>query len=198
MFHIKWLRPQAARRANRIMRFGAAFMFCGALLTGTQSDGAAAFETSAKQMILVDDTTGAVMLEKNSDQPMFPASMSKLMTLYVVFERLTEGSLSFDAQFRVSEKAWRMGGSKMFVELNSRVSVNDLLRGVIVQSGNDACIVLAEGIAGSEAQFVELMNNEFRRPKSHLRVVTCHSNFIIIIPIQDIDHTKFTLEHTSE
>jgi len=158
MFHIEWLRPQAARHAKWIMRFGAAFLFCGALLAGAPSDGAAAFETSAKQMILVDDTTGAVMLEKNSDQPMFPASMSKLMTLYVVFERLTEGSLSFDAQFRVSEKAWRMGGSKMFVELNSRVSVNDLLRGVIVQSGNDACIVLAEGIAGSEAQFVELMN----------------------------------------
>ena len=163
MFHLKWLRPQAALRANRIMRFGVAFMFCGALLTGTQSDGAAAFETSAKQMILVDDTTGAVMLEKNSDQPMFPASMSKLMTLYVVFQKLTEGNLSLDAQFRVSEKAWRMGGSKMFVELNSRVSVSDLLRGVIVQSGNDACIVLAEGIAGSEAQFSELMNTTAKK-----------------------------------
>ena len=163
MFHIKWLRPRAARRANRIVRFGTAFMFCGALLTGAQSDGAAAFETSAKQMILVDDTTGAVMLEKNSDQPMFPASMSKLMTLYVVFQKLTEGNLSLDAQFRVSEKAWRMGGSKMFVELNSRVSVNDLLWGVIVQSGNDACIVLAEGIAGSEAQFAELMNTTAKK-----------------------------------
>jgi len=84
--------------------------------------------------------------------------MSKLMTLYIVFEKLIEGSLSLDTQFRVSEKAWRMGGSKMFVELNSRVSVDDLLRGIIVQSGNDACIVLAEGIAGSELQFVELMN----------------------------------------
>ena len=103
------------------------------------------------------------MLEKNSDQPMFPASMSKLMTLYVVFEKLTEGSLSLDAQFRVSEKAWRMGGSKMFVELNSRVSVSDLLRGVIVQSGNDACIVLAEGIAGSETQFAELMNTTAKK-----------------------------------
>ena len=163
MFHLKWLRPQAARRANRIMRFGTAFMFCGALLTGTQSDGAAAFETSAKQMILVDDTTGAVMLEKNSDQPMFPASMSKMMTLYVVFQKLTEGNLSLDTQFRVSEKAWRMGGSKMFVELNSRVSVSDLLRGVVVQSGNDACIVLAEGIAGSEAQFAELMNTTAKK-----------------------------------
>ena len=156
MFHIEWLQPQAARCAQWIMRFGVAFLFCSSLLAGAPGDGAAAFETSAKQMILVDDTTGAVMLEKNSEQPMFPASMSKLMTLYVVFEKLTEGNLSLDAQFRVSEKAWRMGGSKMFVELNSRVSVSDLLRGVIVQSGNDACIVLAEGIAGSEAQFAEL------------------------------------------
>ncbi|MBT3927534.1 MAG: D-alanyl-D-alanine carboxypeptidase [Rhodospirillaceae bacterium] len=128
------------------------------LLIGAQASNAAAFETSAKEVILVDDTTGAVLLAKNSDRRMFPASMSKLMTLYVVFSKLTEGSLSLDDQLRVSEKAWRMGGSKMFVELNSRVSVNELLRGIIVQSGNDACIVLAEGIAGSEAQFVELMN----------------------------------------
>ncbi|MBT3628537.1 MAG: D-alanyl-D-alanine carboxypeptidase, partial [Rhodospirillaceae bacterium] len=128
------------------------------LLIGAQASNAAAFETSAKEVILVDDTTGAVLLAKNSDRRMFPASMSKLMTLYVVFSKLTEGSLSLDDQLRVSEKAWRMGGSKMFVELNSRVSVNELLRGIIVQSGNDACIVLAEGIAGTEAQFVELMN----------------------------------------
>ena len=127
-------------------------------LVGAPDNGAAAFETSAKEMILVDDTTGAVMLDKNSDRQMYPASMSKLMTLYIIFEKLTDGSLSLDAQFRVSEKAWRMGGSKMFVELDSRVAVGDLLRGVVIQSGNDACIVLAEGIAGSEAQFVDLMN----------------------------------------
>ncbi len=136
----------------------AALFMAAALLIGVQINAAAAFETSAKEVILVDDTTGAVLLAKNSDRSMFPASMSKLMTLYVVFRKLTEGSLSLDDQLRVSEKAWRMGGSKMFVELNSRVSVNELLRGIIVQSGNDACIVLAEGIAGSESQFVELMN----------------------------------------
>ncbi|MEE8172919.1 MAG: D-alanyl-D-alanine carboxypeptidase family protein [Alphaproteobacteria bacterium] len=140
------------------MLFIATALIFFAWFAGAAGNGAAAFETSAKELILVDDTTGAVILDKNSDRPMFPASMSKLMTLYVVFENLTEGSFSLDDQFRVSEKAWRMGGSKMFVELNSRVSVSDLLRGVIVQSGNDACIVLAEGVAGSEAQFVELMN----------------------------------------
>jgi len=134
---------------------------------GANGNSAAAFETSAKEVILVDDSTGAVLLSKNANRAMYPASMSKLMTLYVVFLKLTDGSLSLDDQLRVSEKAWRMGGSKMFVELNSRVSVNELLRGVIVQSGNDACIVLAEGIAGSESQFVELMNASAKKLGLH-------------------------------
>lgn len=156
-------RPAADRQVGWKMFFIAAAMASLFWLAGAPGNGAAAFETSAKEMILVDDVTGAVMLDKNSDRPMYPASMSKLMTLYVIFEKLTEGSLSLDAQFRVSEKAWRMGGSRMFVELNSRVTVSDLVRGVVVQSGNDACIVLAEGIAGSEAQFVELMNAAGKR-----------------------------------
>lgn len=117
-------------------------------------------ETPAKQAILIDSTTGTVLFEKNAHERMFPASMSKLMTLYIVFEQLKSGSLSLDTTFRVSEKAWRMGGSKMFVEVNSRVSVDELLRGVIVQSGNDACIVLAEGIAGSEDGFAQMMNEQ--------------------------------------
>ena len=161
MFEIE--RPAADRQVRWKMFFVAAAMASLVWLAGAQGNSAAAFETSAKEMILVDDVTGAVLLDKNSDRPMYPASMSKLMTLYVIFEKLTEGSLSLDAQFRVSEKAWRMGGSRMFVELNSRVTVIDLLRGVVVQSGNDACIVLAEGIAGSEAQFVELMNTAGKR-----------------------------------
>ena len=166
--------PAARRRPGFRLRFTAAVILL-AWLAGAASNGAGAFETSAKEMILVDDITGAVMLDKNSDRSMFPASMSKLMTLYIVFNKLTEGSLSLDAQFRVSEKAWRMGGSKMFVELNSRVTVSDLLRGVIVQSGNDACIVLAEGIAGSETQFVELMNAASKKlglANSHFMNVT--------------------------
>ena len=87
-----------------------------------------------------------------------PASMSKLMTVYMVFDDLTAGRLSLQDTFRVSEVAWRKGGSKMFVEVDSRVTVEDLLRGVIVQSGNDACIVLAEGIAGTEETFADRMN----------------------------------------
>ena len=87
-----------------------------------------------------------------------PASMSKIMTIYLIFEALKDGRLTLDMKLPVSEKAWRMGGSKMFVEVNDEIRVEDLLRGVIVQSGNDACIVLAEGLAGSEEGFVEMMN----------------------------------------
>ena len=113
--------------------------------------------TTATHAYLIDDTTGAVLFEKNANQRMHPSSMSKLMTVYMVFERLKEGRLKMDDTFPVTEKAWRMQGSKMFVALNSRVSVEDLLRGVIIQSGNDACIVLAEGLGNSEAAFAEEM-----------------------------------------
>lgn len=173
MFRIK--RPRPRQSARKVTTLLAASAISLALLAGLFAPCASAFETAAKEMILVDDTTGTVLLDKNSDRQMFPASMSKLMTLYIVFEKLTEGSLSLETKFRVSEKAWRMGGSKMFVELNSLVSVDDLLRGVVVQSGNDACIVLAEGIAGSESQFVELMNakkNKLGLSGSHYMNVT--------------------------
>ena len=87
-----------------------------------------------------------MLFAKNADEPLPPASMSKLMTAFMVFERLKDGRLSLDDTFPVSEKAWRKGGSKMFVEVGSRVRVEDLLRGIIVQSGNDACIVVAEAL----------------------------------------------------
>ena len=83
--------------------------------------------------------------------------MSKLMTAFMVFERLEDGRISLDDTFPVSEKAWRKGGSKMFVEVGSRVRVEDLLRGIIIQSGNDACIVVAEALAGSEEEFARQM-----------------------------------------
>ena len=115
------------------------------------------FETIAKQSILVDYETGAVLFEKNADESMFPASMSKIMTALLVFDRLRDGRLTLETKLPVSEKAWRMGGSKMFVRVGEEVSVEDLLRGVIVQSGNDASIVLAEAIGGSEEAFADLM-----------------------------------------
>jgi len=125
-------------------------------------DPAGAIETSAKQAIMIDAETGAVLLEKNADQAAPPSSMSKMMTVYMVFERLKEKTLSLDDTFVVSRKAWKRGGSKMFVRVGSSVSVADLLRGVIVQSGNDASIVFAEGLAGDEKTFAVKLNKKAR------------------------------------
>ena len=123
---------------------------------------ASAIETAAKHAILIDYDTATVLMEKAADASMAPASMSKLMTLYMVFERLRDGSLTPDSTMAVSEKAWRMGGSKMFVRVNTRVSVADLLRGIVIQSGNDACVVVAEGLAGSEGAFASEMTARAR------------------------------------
>ncbi len=127
-------------------------------LSITAVQAAGTIETSARQAILLDTTTGAVLFEKNADQPMPPSSMGKIMTVYKVFERLKDGRLSLDDRFVVSEKAWRKQGSKMFVRVNSRVKVEDLIRGIVVQSGNDASIVVAEGLSGSEGAFAEELN----------------------------------------
>ena len=121
---------------------------------------AATIETAATSAIVIDMNSGAVLLSKDPDKPIPPASMSKLMTVYMVFEALKEGRLSMDDEFTVSEKAWRMGGSKMFVKVGESIKIRDLLRGVIVQSGNDACVVLAEGLAGSEEAFAKRMTEK--------------------------------------
>ncbi len=120
-------------------------------------------DTSARWAFILDQTTGTAILEKNADDPMPPSSLTKLMTAYVVFGMLKIGRLRLDQSLPVSERAWRMQGSKMFVPLGQQVKVEDLIRGMIIQSGNDACIVLAEGVAGSEEQFVELMNQAAHR-----------------------------------
>ncbi len=116
------------------------------------------FSTTAKTALVVDNTTGEVLLSKDIDRPIPPASMSKLMTLWMVFESLEEGKIELADTFRVSKKAWKKGGSKMFLREGEYVTIKNLIKGVIIQSGNDACIVLAEGIAGTEANFAELMN----------------------------------------
>ena len=123
---------------------------------------AIAIETQAKQAILVDSETGAVLFEKNADESMAPSSMSKLMTIYMVFERLRDGRLSLEDKLSVSTKAWRKGGSKMFVKEGDKVSIEDLIRGVVVQSGNDACIVIAEGLSGDEETFAQEMTERGR------------------------------------
>ncbi|MEE2999845.1 MAG: D-alanyl-D-alanine carboxypeptidase family protein [Pseudomonadota bacterium] len=122
-----------------------------------------AHETPAKQAILTDMTTNTVLFSKNADELMTPSSMSKIMTIYKLFERLKDGGLSLTDTFSVSEKAWRKRGSKMFVGLNSRVKVEDLIRGIIVQSGNDATIVVAEGMSGSESAFADSLNSTAKK-----------------------------------
>ncbi len=114
---------------------------------------ALSMDTVAKQAIMIDFDTGQIILEKNPDELMKPASMAKLMTIYIVFEKIKNKSISLDDKFIVSEKAWKKRGSRTFLEPGQNVSVSDLLRGVIVQSGNDAAIVLAEGISGTENFF---------------------------------------------
>lgn len=118
---------------------------------------------AANAWVLVDHATGQVLAGKDPDARIEPASLTKLMTAYVTFSALKAGTLSAEQQVPVSEKAWRMEGSRMFIEPNKPVTVDQLIRGVIVQSGNDACVALAETIAGSEEAFVALMNREAQR-----------------------------------
>jgi len=118
-------------------------------------------DTDAKTAVVIDATTGKVLFEKNKDEKTFPASMTKIMTTLIVFEKLSNGTLSLDDTFLVSERAWKeREGSSMFVEVDKNIRVEDLLRGIIVQSGNDACIVVAENIAGTEASFAKMMTQK--------------------------------------
>jgi D-alanyl-D-alanine carboxypeptidase (penicillin-binding protein 5/6) len=120
----------------------------------------AGMETQATHAFVIETDTGTVLLDKAADERMPPASMSKIMTAYVVFDMLKQGRAKLDDELPVSERAWRLQGSKMFVPIGGRIKIDDLLKGVIIQSGNDACLVLAEGLAGSEEAFVELMNQK--------------------------------------
>ncbi len=122
-----------------------------------------AIETKARAAILMDYTTGQYLYTKDHKRMLPPASMSKLMTVYIIFDKLKDGSLSLEDTFTVSENAWRKGGaasggSTMFLKIGQKVRVEDILRGILIQSGNDACIVAAENIAGSEEDFAQQMN----------------------------------------
>ena len=117
-------------------------------------------ETQAKHALVLEMETETVLLDKGTDERIPPASMSKIMTAYVVFGMLKEGRAALTDQLPVSERAWRLQGSKMFVPIGGRISIEELLKGVIIQSGNDACLVLAEGLAGSEEAFAALMNEK--------------------------------------
>lgn len=127
------------------------------------SKTANAFETKAKNAILMDYETGAYLFTKNHQDMIAPASMSKLMTVYVLLSKIKDGEVSLDDKYTVSENAWRKGGaasggSTMFLKIGQEVRVEDLLKGILIQSGNDACIVVAENLAGSEEEFASMMN----------------------------------------
>jgi len=117
-------------------------------------------ELNATSYFLVDFDSGRVLAEKNPDDPVEPASITKLMTAYLVDKAIADGDLTLDETVTISEKAWRMKGSKMFVEVGKKVSVEELLKGLIIQSGNDASVALAEHIAGSESAFAGYMNHQ--------------------------------------
>jgi D-alanyl-D-alanine carboxypeptidase (penicillin-binding protein 5/6) len=117
-------------------------------------------QTASDHVYIVDYNTGTVIYDKAAEEQLHPASMSKLMTVYLLFDALKRGDVKLTDKFHVSQKAWSTQGSKMFVPINADISVEDLLRGIIVQSGNDACVVVAEGLAGSEESFAERMNKK--------------------------------------
>jgi len=146
---------------RRVLQFSKVIAAIAVLFAGAVAHAQDALTTPALYALIMDYRTGEILYEKNSRTPTGPSSMSKLMTVAIVFERLKDGSLKLDDTFDVSEKAWReREGSSMWVRVGDSIPVLDILRGIIVQSGNDACIVVAENISGSEEAFAELMNRK--------------------------------------
>ncbi|MDO4162207.1 MAG: D-alanyl-D-alanine carboxypeptidase family protein [Pseudomonadota bacterium] len=148
----------------KINKSGLAVLLCGAVC-GYQ---AMAFETAAQNAILMDYDTGEYLFAKNIEESVPPASMSKLMTVYILMSKIKDGSIKLDDTFSVSENAWRKGGaatggSTMFLSIGDNVSVENLIKGIVIQSGNDACIVVAENLSGSEDDFVILMNKTAKK-----------------------------------
>lgn len=150
------------------MRFSLIILLLTVLTSSTAwGQSSTRFTTSAPHAVIIDFNSQEILFQKDATEPMPPASMTKIMTAFMVFEALESGQITMETKFPVSEEAWRRGGVKsgsstMFLKLNSDASVEDLLRGVIIQSGNDACIVLAEGLAGSESAFANRMTARAR------------------------------------
>lgn len=157
-------RPSLRRLARSI---AGAVLSVAAVVVQAAPVRSQAFETKAEQAILIDHESGTVLFEKNADKLFPPASLAKMMTIAVLFDLIKAGRYTLENEFSVSEHAWRTGGapsrtSAMFLPINSRATINDLIQGIIVQSGNDAAITVAEGIAGSEQAFAELMTKKAR------------------------------------
>lgn len=148
----------------KINKFGLTVLLCSTVY----GFNAMSFETAARNAILMDYDTGEYLFTKNMDESVPPASMSKLMTVYILMSKIKDGSIKLDDTFSVSENAWRKGGaatggSTMFLSIGDNVSVENLIKGIVIQSGNDACIVVAENVAGSEDDFVILMNKTAKK-----------------------------------
>lgn len=137
---------------------------------------------AAESYLLLDYHSGRVLAEQNADQRVEPASITKLMTAYVIFQALESGSIALDDKVLISEKAWRMPGSRMFIEVGKRISVENLIKGLIIQSGNDASVALAEYVAGTENAFVSLMNND----AAQLGMTNTH--FVNVTGLPDPEH----------
>ncbi|MCH8467606.1 MAG: D-alanyl-D-alanine carboxypeptidase [Roseinatronobacter sp.] len=148
--------------ADAIMIAKAAIVAAGTLVAPAAAQTVGGFETRATSVYVRDLTTGIVLLEKAADVPLPPASMSKLMTLLMLFEALEDGRMTLDTTFTVSERARAMGGSRMFLETRDRPTALDLIRGIAVKSGNDATVVVAEGLAGTEEAFAQLATRRAR------------------------------------
>jgi len=144
-------------------RIGLIGIVLALIVAGFAAPAEALIETSAEHAILMDGDTGQILWQKNADTPMPPASMSKLMTLELLFQRLKDGRVKLTDTFPVSENAWKTGGSKMFVSVGSQIAVEDLIRGIIIQSGNDACVVVAEALGGTVDGFVDMMNQRAKQ-----------------------------------
>lgn len=179
--HIAWFVKEttavAARRGARDLPASTRWVLAGILallgwwaapLGGPSAFAQGQFASKARHAILMDAETGSLLYQKNADELMPPASMSKLMTLVMVFKAIKAGQLKLTDEFTMSENAWRKGGapsrtSSMFVPIHTKATLDELIRGIVVQSGNDAAMCIAEGMAGSEAAFAKLMTNEARR-----------------------------------
>lgn len=149
-------------------RMAAFVVACGFAFGGLGPAQAQIFSTRAKQAILMDGATGTILFSKNADELVPPASLAKLMTIELVFRAIQTGHLALTDTFQVSENAWRKGGavsggSTMFAKIHSTIPLEDLIQGIIVQSANDACITIAEGMAGSESNFARMMTERARQ-----------------------------------
>jgi D-alanyl-D-alanine carboxypeptidase (penicillin-binding protein 5/6) len=162
------------------------------------------FQTSVPNAILLDPETNSILFEKNADQPVAPASLAKLMTLEFLFDQLKQGKLKLDQQFTISENAWRKGGapshgSTMFAAIHSQVSLDDLLHGIIIDSANDACIAIAEGLAGNEAAFGQMLTKRAREiglEHSTFTNATGYSDPRLRVTVRDLAQLARHIMHT--